>query len=160
MSIPSVGQDCPDFELPDSDGALVSKATLKPRPFVLYFYPKDDTSGCTTEAIEFTGLIEEFAALGIEVLGVSPDSPAKHCRFRDKHGLKVRLLADEEKSLLQAFGVWAEKSMYGRKYMGVERTTALIGGDGKVAKVWEKVKAGGHAREVLEAAKAMTGGAA
>ncbi len=157
MSIPSVGQDCPDFELPESDGTLVSKASLKGRPFVLYFYPKDDTSGCTTEAIEFTALIESFAGLGVEVFGVSPDSVAKHCRFRDKHALKVRLLADEEKTLLQAFGVWAEKSMYGRKYMGVERTTALIDGQGKVVKVWEKVKAGGHAREVLAAAEAMTG---
>lgn len=157
MSIPTVGQDCPEFELPESRGNRVSKASLQGRPFVLYFYPKDDTSGCTTEAIEFTALIEEFDALGVEVMGVSPDSVDKHCRFRDKHGLRVKLLADEEKSLLQAFGVWGEKSMYGRKYMGVERTTALIDRDGKVAKVWEKVKAGGHAKEVLDAAKALTG---
>ncbi|WP_062116483.1 peroxiredoxin [Aureimonas sp. AU40] len=155
MSVPSVGQNCPDFELPESDGQLVSKASLKGRPFVLYFYPKDDTSGCTTEAIEFTALIEAFAALGVEVFGVSPDSVSKHCRFRDKHGLKVGLLADEEKTLLQAFGVWVEKSMYGRKYLGVERTTALIDREGKIAKVWEKVKAGGHAKEVLDVAKAL-----
>ena len=157
MSLPNVGQECPDFALPESDGSLVTKASLKGRPFVLYFYPKDDTSGCTTEAIEFTALIDEFAACGVSVLGVSPDSVQKHCRFRDKHALKVRLLADEEKQLIEAFGVWVEKSMYGRKYWGVERTTTLIDAEGRIVRIWEKVKAGGHAAEVLEAAKALEG---
>ncbi len=155
MSIPNVGQECPDFALPESDGSIVTKASLKGRAFVLYFYPKDDTSGCTTEAIEFTALIGQFEALGVSVFGVSPDSVQKHCRFRDKHDLKVHLLADEDKNLLQAFGVWAEKSMYGRKYWGVERTTALIDADGRVVRVWQKVKAGGHAAEVLEAAQSF-----
>lgn len=155
MSIPNVGQECPDFALPESDGSIVTKASLKGRIVVLYFYPKDDTSGCTTEAIEFTALIDQFEALGVSVFGVSPDSVQKHCRFRDKHELKVRLLADEDKSLIQAFGVWAEKSMYGRKYWGVERTTALINADGRIVRVWEKVKAGGHAAEVLEAVRSL-----
>ncbi len=155
MTIPQAGQECPDFDLPESSGARVTKASLKGHPFVLYFYPKDDTSGCTTEAIEFTALVEEFAALGTKVFGVSPDQIEKHCRFRDKHGLKVLLLADEEKTLLTDFGVWVEKSMYGRRYMGVERTTALIDADGRVVMVWEKVKARGHAKEVLKAATAL-----
>lgn len=151
----SVGDECPDFHLPDDRGQSVSLADVKGRPFVLYFYPKDDTSGCTREAIDFSGLAEDFAATETTVFGVSPDPVKKHEKFRDKHDLSVRLLSDEDKALLEAFGVWVEKSMYGRKYMGVERTTALIGSDGKVARIWPKVKVPGHAAEVLEAARQL-----
>ena len=152
----STGDPCPDFSLPDDRGATVSLADLRGRPFVLYFYPKDDTSGCTVEAIDFTKLKGEFDALRVAVLGVSPDPVKKHVKFRDKHELTVRLLADEEKTLLEAFGVWVEKSMYGRKYMGVERTTALVGSDSRVVRLWPKVKVPGHAEEVLEAARQLT----
>ena len=153
----SSGQTCPDFNLPDDRGDIVRSTDLKGKPFVLYFYPKDDTSGCTREAVEFSGLKAEFDAIGVPVLGVSPDPVKKHGKFRDKHELTVRLLSDEDKSLLEAFGVWVEKSMYGKKYMGVERTTALVGGDGVIARVWEKVKVPGHAEEVLSAARALAG---
>lgn len=159
MSTPAVGDDCPAFDLPEADGHRVTKASLSGHPFVLYFYPKDDTSGCTLEAIEFTALIDRFDAIATPVLGVSPDPVKKHCKFRDKHELKVRLLSDEEKSLLEAFGVWARKSMYGKTYMGVERTTALIGADGRIAQLWPKVKVPGHAQEVLAAAQALAKGA-
>lgn len=155
MSTIEEGATCPDFALPDDRGETVTRDALAGAPFVLYFYPKDDTSGCTQEAIDFTRLVPDFATLGIPVLGVSPDPVKKHGKFRDKHELTVRLLSDEEKILLSAFGVWTEKSMYGRKYMGVERTTALIGADGRVAKLWPKVKVPGHADEVLAAARAL-----
>ena len=156
MSTISTGSPCPDFQLPDDTGATVALADFKGKPFVLFFYPKDDTSGCTQEAIDFTGLKAEFAAAGVEVLGVSPDPVKKHGKFRDKHDLGVRLLSDEEKILLGAFGVWVSKSMYGKSYMGVERTTALIDASGTVVKLWPKVKVPGHAEEVLAAARALT----
>ncbi|MCQ0986186.1 thioredoxin-dependent thiol peroxidase [Jiella marina] len=151
----SLGDRCPEFSLPDDRGKTVTLDDLKGKPFVLYFYPKDDTSGCTREAVDFTGLKPEFDNLGVEVFGVSPDPVKKHEKFRDKHELAVRLLSDEEKSLIGAFGVWVEKSMYGRKYMGVDRTTALIAADGTVARIWPKVKVPGHAQEVLEAARQL-----
>lgn len=156
MSIIAVGSACPDFSLPDADGNTVTRDSLKGKPYVLYFYPKDDTPGCTTEAIDFTARIDEFDRIGVEVFGVSPDPTKQHCKFRDKHQLKVRLLSDENKDFLQAFGVWAEKSMYGKTYMGVDRTTALIDQNGVVARVWPKVKVSGHAAEVLDAAKQLT----
>ena len=151
----SVGDMCPDFSLPDDRGETVSLGDVKGKPFVLYFYPKDDTSGCTREAVDFSALSGEFAALDATVFGVSPDPVKKHEKFRDKHELTVRLLSDEEKTLLGAFGVWVEKSMYGRKYMGVARMTALIAADGTIARIWPKVKVPGHAAEVLEAAKQL-----
>ncbi|MBO0662842.1 thioredoxin-dependent thiol peroxidase [Jiella sp. MQZ9-1] len=151
----SEGETCPNFSLPDERGEMVALTDIKGRPFVLYFYPKDDTSGCTREAVDFTGLKRDFDAVGVTVFGVSPDPVKKHQKFIEKHDLAVRLLADEEKSLLSAFGIWVEKSMYGRKYMGVERTTALIDADGKIVRIWEKVKVPGHAEEVLEAAKQL-----
>lgn len=154
------GVPCPTFDLPDADGGRANLASLSGHPFVLYFYPKDDTSGCTLEAIEFTGLIERFDAIGVPVLGVSPDPVKAHCKFRDKHGLRVRLLSDEEKGFLEACGVWVEKSMYGRTYMGVERTTALVDAGGRVAEVWSKVKVPGHAEVVLASATALAGKAA
>lgn len=151
----STGSPCPDFTLPDDKGATVALSDLAGRPFVLFFYPKDDTSGCTLEAIDFTRLKPEFDALGVAVLGVSPDPVKKHVKFRDKHELAVPLLSDEEKVLLGSFGVWVEKSMYGKTYMGVERSTVLVDANGTVARLWPKVKVPGHADEVLEAARAL-----
>jgi len=150
-----VGKKAPDFALPDADGETVKLSKLRGSPIVLYFYPKDDTTGCTAEARDFTAAMDEFKAAGAEILGVSPDSVAKHQKFREKHDLAVRLLADEEKSVAEAYGVWVEKSMYGKKYMGVERSTFLIDGKGKVARVWRKVKVKGHVDEVLEAVRAL-----
>jgi peroxiredoxin Q/BCP len=151
----STGSPCPDFTLPDDSGKTVTLSALAGRPFVLFFYPKDDTSGCTLEAIDFTRLKPDFDTLGVAVLGVSPDPVKKHGKFRDKHGLTVPLLADEEKSLLGAFGVWVEKSMYGKTYMGVERSTVLVDAEGKIVRLWPKVKVPGHADEVLAAARAL-----
>jgi peroxiredoxin Q/BCP len=123
------------------------------RPLVLYFYPKDDTSGCTREAQDFTGLASHFDEAGVTVLGVSRDPMKKHEKFIDKYALAVPLVSDEDGRISNAFGTWVEKSMYGRKYMGMERATYLIGADGKVQKAWRKVKVPGHAQEVLEVAR-------
>jgi len=149
------GDIAPDFELPDSDGTIVSLSALKGQPVVVYFYPKDNTPGCTTEALEFTALQDEFAAADTVVLGISPDTVRSHCNFRDKHGLTVRLLSDRDKTAALAFGVWIEKSMYGRKYMGIERTTFLIDREGRIARVWRKVRVMNHAAEVLAAARQL-----
>lgn len=143
------GKKAPDFNLPDQSGAAVRLTKLKGRPVVLYFYPKDDTSGCTLEAKDFSCLARKFADLGAEIIGISPDSSASHEKFTAKHDLSVRLLADEKKEAAQAYGVWVEKSMYGKKYMGIERSTFLIDKMGKIAKSWRKVKVPGHAEEVL-----------
>ncbi|MCQ8782538.1 peroxiredoxin [Mangrovibrevibacter kandeliae] len=159
MPSPSIGEPCPEFALPDETGAIVSLASLRGRPFVLYLYPKDDTSGCTQEAIDFTALAPDFEAIGVPVIGVSPDSVKKHGKFKAKHELAVRLLADEEKALLQALGAWVEKSMYGRAYMGVERTTLLVDPQGLIRALWSKVKVPGHAAEVLAAARELAGAA-
>jgi peroxiredoxin Q/BCP len=149
------GDKAPDFALPADGGETLKLSGLKGKPVVLYFYPKDDTSGCTAEAKDFTRLAPEFRKAGVEVIGVSPDSAESHARFREKHGLKVRLAADADKSVAAAYGVWVEKSMYGRKYMGVERSTFLIDGKGRIARSWRKVKVPGHAEEVLAAARAL-----
>lgn len=149
------GKKAPDFSLLDDAGEKVRLAKLKGRPVVVYFYPKDDTSGCTQEAKDFTCLADDFAAAGAELVGISPDSPTKHQKFKAKHELSIRLLADEEKEAAQAYGVWVEKSMYGRKYMGIERSTFLIDANGKVVKSWRKVKVPGHAEEVLAAVRAL-----
>ncbi len=149
------GDVAPDFELPEDGGTSIRLSKLKGRPVVLYFYPKDDTSGCTVEAKDFSCLIGEFKKLGAEVIGVSPDSAASHQSFRSKHDLTVRLAADEEKSAANAYGVWTEKSMYGKTYMGVERSTFLVDKAGRIAKSWRKVKVPGHAEEVLEAVKEL-----
>lgn len=154
-STPKVGEPAPDFELPAAGGGVVRLKDLAGKSVVLYFYPKDDTSGCTKEAIEFNRLKGDFAKAGAEIIGVSPDSVASHDKFRKKYGLDLALGADEEKQMLEAYGVWAQKSMYGRKYMGVERTTVLIGPDGRVAQVWDKVKVAGHAEEVLAAVRSL-----
>jgi peroxiredoxin Q/BCP len=149
------GDLAPDFTLPGSGGTEISLSAHRGRIVVLFFYPKDDTSGCTAEALSFSGLKPEFDALDAVLIGLSPDSVKSHDRFRQKHGLDVDLAADEDKQVLETYGVWVQKSMYGRKYMGVERTTLLIDRDGKVARVWNKVKVPGHAAEVLEAVKAL-----
>ncbi|MGB8817458.1 MAG: thioredoxin-dependent thiol peroxidase [Rhizobiaceae bacterium] len=143
------GDKAPDFTLPDENGAPVNLSSYLGKKVVLYFYPKDDTGGCTVESKDFSRLIDEFAKQGAVVLGMSPDSAKSHGKFRAKHDLKISLVADENKSALQAYGVWTEKSMYGRKYMGVERTTFLIGDDGTILDVWNKVKVPGHAEAVL-----------
>ena len=149
------GDKAPDFELPTDGGETLELSRLKGKPAVLYFYPKDDTSGCTAEAKDFTRLAPDFRKAGVEVIGVSPDSVESHAKFRKKYDLAVRLAADADKTVASAYGVWVEKSMYGRKYMGVERSTFLIDGKGRIAKSWRKVKVPGHAEEVLAAAKAL-----
>ncbi|MBL8583205.1 MAG: peroxiredoxin [Rhizobiaceae bacterium] len=150
-----VGHKAPLFELPRDGGGSINLADLHGKPVVLYFYPKDDTSGCTVEAKDFSNLKAEFAKAGATVIGMSPDSAKSHAKFKAKHDLSVDLVADEERKTLEAYGVWVEKSMYGRKYMGVERSTFLIGADGKIAKVWRKVSVPGHATAVLEAVQAL-----
>ena len=152
------GDKAPDFELPTETGETLELSKLLKagnRAVVVYFYPKDDTSGCTAEAKDFTRLAPEFKKAGVEVIGISPDSPESHRKFAKKYDLAVRLAADTEKTVANAYGVWVEKSMYGRKYMGVERSTFLIDANGKIAKSWRKVKVPGHAEEVLAAAKAL-----
>ncbi|NOT71075.1 MAG: peroxiredoxin [Hyphomicrobium sp.] len=150
------GKKAPDFKLPGDDGQTIQLAKLKGRPVVVYFYPKDDTSGCTAQAKDFSCLVDEFAAAGAEIIGISPDSTTSHKKFKSKHDLAVRLAADEEKAAAMAYGVWVEKSMYGRKYMGVERSTFLIDKAGRIARSWRKVKVPGHAGEVLAAVKALS----
>jgi thioredoxin-dependent peroxiredoxin len=155
MTALNIGSNAPDFTLPRDGGGTITLSGLRGNPVILYFYPKDDTSGCTQEAIEFSGLRPQFEKLGAKVIGMSPDPVKKHDKFKTKHDLKVDLVADEDKAIIESYGLWIEKSMYGRKYMGVERTTFLIDSDGKIAKIWNKVKVPGHAAEVLEAAKAL-----
>jgi peroxiredoxin Q/BCP len=145
-----IGERLPDFELSTSAGGRVRSGDLAGSRTVLYFYPKDDTSGCTLEAREFTKLLDRFAAKGVRVLGVSPDSPASHDRFTAKCDIGFPLVSDPDKALASALGVWVEKSMYGRSYMGIERSTFLVGADGKVERAWRKVKASGHAQQVLD----------
>ncbi|MHA1559963.1 MAG: peroxiredoxin [Alphaproteobacteria bacterium] len=151
MSEITVGKKAPDFELrTDGDGVFrLSERTEKTT--VLYFYPKDDTPGCTAESIAFTGLADQFAAADALVVGISPDSPKSHDRFKAKYELSVVLAADTEKEVSDLYGVWVQKSRYGREYMGIERSTFLIGRDGTVTRVWRKVKVNGHAEEVLQA---------
>ncbi|NRG18651.1 thioredoxin-dependent thiol peroxidase [Rhizobiales bacterium] len=145
----------PDFDLPTDGGDKIRLSGLRGKPVVVYFYPKDDTPGCTKEAIAFTDLAPQFEALGVTVIGISPDDVAKHDKFKAKHSLAVTLAADTQTETASAYGVWVEKSMYGKKYMGIERSTFLIDAKGKVARAWRKVKVPGHAEEVLEAAKAL-----
>jgi len=149
------GKKAPDFTLPDADGNNVKLSSLKGHVVVIYFYPKDDTTGCTAEAKDFTCLAGAFERSGVTVLGISPDSPASHRKFAEKHGLGVRLLADEDHKVAEKYGVWVEKTMYGRRYMGVERATFLIDASGKVVRSWRKVKVTGHADEVLAAAQSL-----
>jgi len=149
------GDKAPGFTAPADGGRELSLAQFAGKPVVLYFYPKDDPPGCTKQAIGFSELADDFAAAGAVVVGVSKDTAAKHDKFRDKHGLKVILVSDAEGDICERYGVWVEKSMYGKPYLGIERATFLIGADGKVARVWRKVKVPGHVEEVLEAARAL-----
>jgi peroxiredoxin Q/BCP len=149
--MPAVGSKAPDFEVQDDAGRTVSLGQFAGKTVVLYFYPKDDTSGCTTEACEFRDSWAAVKRKGAVILGVSPDGVKSHVKFREKYELPFPLLADEDHAVAEAYGVWGEKSMYGRKYMGINRTTFVIDGAGRVAKVFEKVKPKGHAAEVLAA---------
>jgi len=150
-----IGDIAPDFDLPRDGGGTMSLKSLRGKPVVLYAYPKDDTSGCTAQAIDFTQLKPDFDAAGVAVVGISPDSVKKHDKFKQKHELGIDLVADEDKAVLQALDVWKEKSMYGRKYMGVERSTFLLDAEGRIARIWRKVSVPGHAQEVLDAARAL-----
>lgn len=149
------GDKAPGIDLPTDGGGRFRLADHKGKPVVVFFYPKDDTSGCTLEAIDFTASQPAFDKAGVVVVGISPDSVKKHDKFKEKHDLGVILASDEEKKVLEAYGVWVEKSMYGRKYMGVERSTFLIGKNGKIARTWRKVRVPGHVDEVLEAAGSL-----
>jgi len=150
-----VGEQAPEVAFEGPDGNTTTLAAWKGKSLVLYFYPKDDTTGCTKEAQDFTALADDFAAASVALLGVSKDSAKKHKNFTEKYGLKVPLATDADGKLLEAFGAWVEKSMYGRKYMGIERSTFLIDKDGKIVREWRKVKVAGHAEEVLKAARAL-----
>lgn len=146
------GAKAPAFKLPMTGGGEVALKDYAGKTLVLYFYPKDDTSGCTSEALAFSALAKKFDKIGAAILGVSKDSVASHDKFIRKHALKVALAADEAGKAVAAYGVWVEKSMYGRKYMGIERATFLIDGKGVIRRIWRKVKVAGHAEEVLAAA--------
>jgi len=148
-----IGDTLPEFSLPTDSGGTLSSVEIAGKKAVLYFYPKDNTSGCTKQAHAFRDALDDFTATGAIVVGVSPDGVASHDKFKAKQNLNFPLIADEDKSLCKAFGVWKEKSMYGRKYMGVERSTFLIDEKGVIRKAWRKVKVSGHADEVLEALK-------
>ncbi len=150
-----VGDAAPDFTMPASGGRTVSLAALKGKPFVLYFYPKADTPGCTKEACAFQEALPQLGQIGIEVIGVSRDPMKPIEKFAEKYGLKFPLASDETTEVADAYGTWGEKSMYGKKYMGMERTTFLIDKDGRIARIWPKVKVEGHAQAVMEAAKAL-----
>jgi peroxiredoxin Q/BCP len=151
------GAKAPDFELQGQDGPI-RLADYAGKPLVLYFYPKDDTSGCTREALDFTALADDFQSAGAAVLGVSKDSVKSHAKFIEKHGLTVPLGSDPEGAMVERYGAWVEKSMYGRKYMGIDRSTFLIDGQGVIRRVWRKVKVPGHAEAVLKAVKELTAG--
>jgi peroxiredoxin Q/BCP len=148
----SAGSPAPDFTLPTDGGGEITLSALKGEQIILYFYPKDDTTGCTAQACAFRDATPDFSGAKAKVIGVSKDSVASHDKFKKKHGLSFALASDENGHVCEDYGVWAEKSMYGRKYMGIERTTFLIGADGVIKRVWNKVKVPGHVAEVLKAA--------
>lgn len=151
----NVGSMAPDFELPTDGGGTIRLSDKKGQPVVVYFYPKDDTSSCTKEAIAFSQLKREFDAIGVKIVGISPDASTRHDKFKTKYDLKITLASDTQTSVADAYGVWKEKSMYGRKYMGIERSTFLIDREGKIARIWRAVKVPGHAEAVLEAAREL-----
>ncbi len=155
MAGPGVGDIAPDFDLPRDGGGSIRLAALRGKPVALYFYPQDDTTSCTSEAVAFSQLLPEFGKAGAVVVGVSPDSARKHDKFKAKHDLAVDLAADEERKAIEAYGLWVEKQMYGRRYMGVERATFLIDREGRIAAVWHNVRVKGHAEAVLEAVRAL-----
>ncbi|UWQ55455.1 peroxiredoxin [Leisingera caerulea] len=153
--MPDVSDPAPSFTLPRSGGGEVTLSSLKGAPVVLFFYPRDDTPGCTKESIAFSEALQAFADAGAQVFGISKDTVAKHDKFTDKHGLTTPLLSDAEGTVCEDYGVWKEKSMYGKKFWGIERSTFLIDAEGRIARVWRKVKVDGHAAEVLEAVRAL-----
>lgn len=153
MSV-EAGAKAPDFELAGVDGPI-RLADFAGKPFVIYFYPKDDTTGCTREAQDFSALAGDFGAAGVTILGVSKDSVASHRKFTAKHALTIPLGSDPEGAVIQGFGSWVEKSMYGRQYMGIDRSTFLVDANGVIVRVWRKVKTPGHAAEVLKAAQSL-----
>ena len=153
--LPAAGDPAPEFSLPADDGTTVALKDLRGRPVVLFFYPRDDTSGCTVEVCSFRDTLPKFHGLDAVVLGVSPDSVDSHVKFKAKYDLPYQLLADTDHAVAEGYGVWQEKSMYGRKYMGVARTTFVIDGDGRIARVFEKVKPEGHGLEVAEVVAAL-----
>jgi thioredoxin-dependent peroxiredoxin len=150
-----IGDIAPDFTLPRDGGGSVTLSALRPKAVVLYFYPKDDTPGCTVEALDFTAQAATFDAAGATIIGISKDPVKAHDKFVKKHSLGIALVSDETSDTCERYDTWVEKSMYGRTYMGIERTTVLIDGDGKIARIWRKVKVEGHAAEVLEAVRAL-----
>ena len=155
-SFPALGDSLPDLALTAPDGSAVRPSDFAGRKLVLFFYPKDDTPGCTTENKDFSALASEFAKAGVALLGISKDPPKKHLKFIEKHGLTAPLASDADQGgLSDALGVWAEKSMYGRSYMGMVRSTYLVSADGRIAQIWSPVKVKGHAEAVLEAARAL-----
>jgi peroxiredoxin Q/BCP len=149
------GKKAPDFTAPTDGGGMLTLSDLRGKPAVLYFYPKDDTSGCTAEACGFRDSAPTFKKLRVQVVGVSKDSVARHDKFKAKHKLNFPLVSDEDGKICEKYGTWIEKSLYGRKYMGIDRATFLIDKDGKVTKIWRKVRVPGHVEEVAEALKAM-----
>ena len=157
MSELSIGSDAPDFTLPSDGEGTITLSDFKGQNVVLYFYPRDDTPGCTTEAKEFTDAKDELAALNTVVIGMSKDTPAKHDKFIAKHELDVRLASDEEGSTLEDYGVWVEKKNYGKTYMGIERSTFLIDEDGKIVEIWRKVRVKGHVDKVIETVRNHVG---
>ena len=148
-----IGDSAPDFTLPTDGGGSITLSELKGKPVIVYFYPKDDTPGCTKEACGFRDAMPDFSGIGATVIGISKDTAAKHDKFKTKYDLNFPLAADVDGTVCEAFGTWIEKSMYGRKYMGIDRATFLIDADGKVAQVWRKVKVAGHVDAVLAALK-------
>lgn len=154
--MPESGENAPEFTLPRDGGGKISLSDFRGHPVVVYFYPRDDTPGCTTQSKDFTTAAAEFEAAGTTVLGISKDSVASHDKFRDKHELSVILLSDEDGDVCETYGVWGEKQMYGKTFMGIDRTTFLVDGTGRIARVWHKVKVPGHVDEVLEAVKGLT----
>jgi peroxiredoxin Q/BCP len=153
MSAPKEGAIAPDFDLPTDGEGHIALSALRGRPVVLYFYPQDNTETCTIEAIDFSAAAGEFAAAGATVVGLSPDNPRSHDRFRKKHGLSITLASDVDRKVINRYGLWGEKSMFGRKFMGVERATFLIGADGRIRRIWRKVRVKGHVQEVLAAVR-------
>lgn len=147
------GDTAPDFDLPTDGGGRIRLSDHRGNPVVVYFYPKDDTSGCTAQALAFSERKGEFDEMQTAIVGISPDTEKQHDRFKEKHGLSITLAADEEKTAAEAYGVWVEKSMYGRKYMGVDRSTFLVDRDGVIAKIWRGVKVPGHVDDVLDTAR-------
>ena len=155
MTTVAQGDKAPEFDLPADGGGRVRLGDFAGRPLVLYFYPKDDTSGCTKQALGFAAAYGDFKAAGVEIVGISKDSVASHDGFKAKHGLPFPLASDEEGQVVEAYGAWVEKSMYGRRYMGIDRSTFLIDGEGRLRRVWRQVKVPGHVEEVLQAAREL-----